>query len=136
MATAVLPIAVFHEHPDWFRPLFAELERRDIPFVRLDAASHAFDPSEQHALYSLVVNRASPSAYLRGHGQSAQVSGSGQVLPADVRGPDRHDLRRDRDGALEVASCEMNHGALRRKGLFLERAALPDEVTSCFTGAV
>ena len=22
------PIAIFHEHPDWFRPLFAELERR------------------------------------------------------------------------------------------------------------
>jgi hypothetical protein len=22
------PIAVYHEHPDWFRPLFAELDRR------------------------------------------------------------------------------------------------------------
>jgi hypothetical protein len=70
MATAVLPIAVFHEHPDWFRPLFAELERREIPFVRLDAASHRFDPSERDAAYSLVVNRASPSAYLRAHGQT------------------------------------------------------------------
>ena len=22
------PIAIYHEHPDWFRPLFAALERR------------------------------------------------------------------------------------------------------------
>jgi hypothetical protein len=65
-----LPIAVYHEHPDWFRPLFTELERRDIPYVRFDAAAHRFDPSERSVPYALVVNRASPSAYLRGHGQS------------------------------------------------------------------
>jgi hypothetical protein len=64
------PIAIYHEHPDWFKPLFAELDRRGLPYVRLDAASHVFDPSEREAPYSLVVNRASPSAYLRGHAQS------------------------------------------------------------------
>ncbi len=64
------PIAVLHEHPDWFRPLFAELERRGLPYERLDAAAHAFDPSEAELPYSLVFNRASPSAYLRGHGHS------------------------------------------------------------------
>jgi hypothetical protein len=64
------PIAIYHEHPDWFKPLFAELDRRGLPYVRLDAAAHVFDPSEQDAPYSLVVNRASPSAYLRGHAQS------------------------------------------------------------------
>lgn len=64
------PIAIYHEHPDWFRPLFAELERRDLPFVRLDAAAHHWQPDEPAPPYSLVVNRASPSAYLRGHTQS------------------------------------------------------------------
>jgi glutathione synthase/RimK-type ligase-like ATP-grasp enzyme len=64
------PIAVYHEHPDWFKPLFAELARRDIPFVRLNAAAHRYDPAERNVPYSLVFNRASPSAYLRGHGQS------------------------------------------------------------------
>ena len=64
------PIAVYHEHPDWFKPLFAELDRRRLPYVRLDAAAHVFDPSERTSPYSLVVNRASPSAYLRGHRQS------------------------------------------------------------------
>ena len=64
------PIAVYHEHPDWFKPLFTELERRGLPYVRLDAAAHRFDPSESASSFSLVVNRASPSAYLRGHGGS------------------------------------------------------------------
>lgn len=64
------PIAVFHEHPHWFAPLFAELERRGLPYDRIDAASHSFDPAERSVPYSLVLNRASPSAYLRGHAQS------------------------------------------------------------------
>src|SRR5438552_2506273 len=68
--TSDRPIAIFHEHPDWFRPVFAELDRRGIPYVRLDAASHRFDPAEKEAPYSLVFNRASPSAYLRGHVQT------------------------------------------------------------------
>lgn len=65
-----LPIAVLHEHPDWFRPLFAELDRRGIPYERLDAAAHSFDPGADDAPWSLVVNRASPSAYLRGGRQA------------------------------------------------------------------
>ncbi|HTD62008.1 MAG TPA: hypothetical protein VK679_15250 [Gemmatimonadaceae bacterium] len=64
------PIAIYHEHPDWFRPLFTELDRRRVPYVRLDAAAHRYNPSETEVPYSLVFNRASPSAYLRGHGQS------------------------------------------------------------------
>ncbi len=64
------PIAVYHEHPDWFKPLFAELDRRGVPYERLDAANHVYDPAETESPYSLVFNRASPSAYLRGHAQS------------------------------------------------------------------
>ena len=60
------PFAIYHEHPDWFRPLFAELERRGIPFVRLDPRAHLYDPSEGAPPYSLFFNRMSPSAYLRG----------------------------------------------------------------------
>ena len=58
-------IAIYHEHPDWFRPLFAELDRRGIPYERLDAANHLYDPSERAVPWKLVFNRASPSAYLR-----------------------------------------------------------------------
>ena len=64
------PIAVYHEHPDWFKPLFTELDRRGLKYVRLAAAAHRYDPAERSSPYSIVINRASPSAYLRGHGQS------------------------------------------------------------------
>ncbi len=64
------PIAILHEHPDWFKPLFAELERRGVPFTRLDANAHCYDPAETEVPYSLVVNRASPSAYLRSEAES------------------------------------------------------------------
>ncbi|HEX8242327.1 MAG TPA: hypothetical protein VF541_02480 [Longimicrobium sp.] len=68
-ATQERPIALFHEHPDWFRPLFSELERRGTPFVRIPAAEHRYDPDAAPP-YSLVFNRMSPSAYLRGAGNA------------------------------------------------------------------
>ena len=67
---APLPIAIYHEHPDWFRPLFAALDRRELPWIRLDAAAASYDPSDRAIPWSLVVNRASPSAYLREHAQT------------------------------------------------------------------
>lgn len=30
----MLPIAIYYEHPDWFKPLFAELEKRGLPLRR------------------------------------------------------------------------------------------------------
>src|SRR5204863_6936544 len=69
-ATSERPIAIYYEHPDWFRPLFQELDRRRVPYVRLDAASHRFDAGDGRPPYSLVFNRMSPSAYLRGHGNA------------------------------------------------------------------
>lgn len=60
------PIAIYHEHQDWFRPLFAELDRRGTPYVRVDARRHHFDLAAREPGYSLLFNRMSPSAYLRG----------------------------------------------------------------------
>lgn len=59
------PIAIYHEHPDWFKPLFAELEKRGIPYERLNPAAHLFDIADTVPRYSLFFNRMSPSAYLR-----------------------------------------------------------------------
>jgi glutathione synthase/RimK-type ligase-like ATP-grasp enzyme len=64
------PVGILYEHPQWFLPLFAELERREIPFERIDAASVLFDPADLARRYSLVVNRMSPSAWTRGHGDA------------------------------------------------------------------
>src|SRR5499426_664400 len=62
-------IAVFYEHPDWFRLLFAELDRRGTPYLAIDAARHQYRPEETETEFALLFNRMSPSAYLRGNGQ-------------------------------------------------------------------
>jgi hypothetical protein len=68
-ATKDRPIAIYYEHPDWFRPLFAELDRRGTPYVKIHAGAHRFDPGAGPR-YSLVFNRMSPSAWLRGNGHA------------------------------------------------------------------
>src|SRR3982750_919145 len=64
------PIAIYYEHPDWFRPLFDELDRRSIAYVPIDASRHQYDPSASDGEYALLFNRMSASAYLRGHGNA------------------------------------------------------------------
>ena len=61
------PIGILYEHPEWFRPLFAELDRRGLPYERLDATTLVFDPADPEPRHSLLVNRMSPSAWTRGH---------------------------------------------------------------------
>lgn len=63
-------IAVFYEHPDWFRPLFKELEKREIAVEKQNAAEHYFKLSENELPYNLLFNRMSPSAYLRNNTQA------------------------------------------------------------------
>lgn len=71
MTAARAPLAIYHEHPDWFRPLFAELDRRGIAYLRIDAREPFFyDPSETQPPFSVLFNRMSPSAYLRGGGSA------------------------------------------------------------------
>ena len=62
----VRPIAIYHEQQEWFRPLFAELDRRGTPYVRVDARRHRYDVAAREREYALLFNRMSPSAYLRG----------------------------------------------------------------------
>jgi hypothetical protein len=64
------PFGILYEHPDWFRPLFAELDHRGIPYRRLSASTHWFDPASPRPPYGLVFNRMSPSAYLREAGHA------------------------------------------------------------------
>ncbi|HEY5330451.1 MAG TPA: hypothetical protein VIJ79_11235 [Acidobacteriaceae bacterium] len=64
-----LPIAIYYEQPNWFKPLFAELDRRGTPYVKLFAPDHFYSPEDHpEEKYSLVFNRMSPSAWNRGHG--------------------------------------------------------------------
>ena len=61
------PIGILYEHPEWFRPVFAELDRRGLPYEPIHAARLSFDPSSPERRHSLVVNRMSPSAWTRGN---------------------------------------------------------------------
>jgi hypothetical protein len=74
MSTTVPRLGILYEHPQWFAPLFAELDRRRVPYERIHAADLAFDPASRQAPYDLVVNRMSPSAYMRGHGHAIFAS--------------------------------------------------------------
>ncbi|MGI8813164.1 MAG: ATP-grasp domain-containing protein [Pyrinomonadaceae bacterium] len=64
-------IAIYYEHPEWFRPLFAELDRCGTRYEKIDATRHFFDPAEAYSeKYTVFFNRMSASAYLRGHANS------------------------------------------------------------------
>ncbi|MBA3833381.1 MAG: hypothetical protein H0X34_16120 [Chthoniobacterales bacterium] len=64
-------LVIYHEHPHWFRPLFAELDQRGIDYEAIDArAPFFFDPAESVRRYALFFNRMSPSAYLRDGGSA------------------------------------------------------------------
>jgi hypothetical protein len=69
MSNSSLPIAIYYEQPNWFKPLFAELDRRGTPYVKLFAPEHMWSPADRpEEKYSLVFNRMSPSAWNRDHG--------------------------------------------------------------------
>jgi len=68
MARPSRPIAIFYEHQEWFKPLFTEFERRGTRFLKLDARRHRYDVASPDGDFSLLFNRMSPSAYVRGNG--------------------------------------------------------------------
>ena len=65
------PIAIYYEQPHWFKPLFSEFDRRSIPYEKLDATAHSYAIEDRpEKKYALVVNRMSPSAWNRDHGDT------------------------------------------------------------------
>lgn len=60
-------IGIYYEHPRWFEPLFAELDRRGASYERLRADDHFYEPGKPDG-HRVVFNRMSPSAYRRGSG--------------------------------------------------------------------
>jgi hypothetical protein len=61
------PIAVYYEHPDWFRPLFERLAESGVPWTKMDARNHQYQAGSAEE-FSLLFNRMSPSAWQRGLG--------------------------------------------------------------------
>lgn len=68
------PIAVLYENDAWMAPLFAALEDEGAPFERVFANDLTFDPAGPTPDWSLLVNKVSPSSYLRGHAPSIRAA--------------------------------------------------------------
>jgi glutathione synthase/RimK-type ligase-like ATP-grasp enzyme len=66
-------LVVLYEHPEWQKPLFSALERRNVRFASFDLKHAAFDPDSvpQAPLY---FNQASPSAYVRGNTRAVPLA--------------------------------------------------------------
>jgi D-ala D-ala ligase C-terminus len=62
------PIAIYYEHPDWFRPLFQRLDENGVAWKKIDAGNHQYDAASAEQEFSLLFNRMSPSAWQRGLG--------------------------------------------------------------------
>jgi len=58
-------LGVLYEHPQWFQPLFAALERRGMPYLPMELADHRFDPASRNVPAPLVLSRVAQSSFLR-----------------------------------------------------------------------
>jgi hypothetical protein len=61
-------LAFLYEHPQWFAQIFAELERRRVPFDRIFIPEHFYDVGATQPVFKVLFNRMSPSADSRQHG--------------------------------------------------------------------
>ena len=48
------PIAIYYEQQHWFKPLFEQLDKRGVPWVRVDARNHQYDLAGGEQEYSLL----------------------------------------------------------------------------------
>jgi hypothetical protein len=62
---ALPDLAVFYEHPQWFEPLFRELDRRGVDWAPVAIQDHSFDPADTKAPAPVILNRLAMSSFLR-----------------------------------------------------------------------
>ncbi|WP_300975410.1 alpha-L-glutamate ligase [Sphingomonas sp. LHG3406-1] len=58
-------LAILYEHPLWFEPLFAALDRAGVDYVKLPVGDHAFDPEGSPPPAKVIFNRVAMSSFLR-----------------------------------------------------------------------
>lgn len=58
-------LAVVYEHPEWFKPLFAELDRRGIAYTALHTQDHRFAIDDAPPPAPVIFSRLAMSAFLR-----------------------------------------------------------------------
>jgi glutathione synthase/RimK-type ligase-like ATP-grasp enzyme len=63
-----VPLAFLYEHSEWFKPIFAELDRRGVAFDKIFIPDHFYDIGAKNPSFKVLFNRMSPSADSRQHG--------------------------------------------------------------------
>ncbi|WP_293905410.1 alpha-L-glutamate ligase [Phenylobacterium sp.] len=58
-------LAVFYEHPQWFEPLFAALDRHGVAWTPIRIQDHTFDPADPRPPAPVILNRLAMSSFLR-----------------------------------------------------------------------
>jgi len=58
-------LAVLYEHPQWFLPLWAALDRHGIAYEAIRLSDHSFDPASRDIPAPLVLSRVAMSSFLR-----------------------------------------------------------------------
>jgi glutathione synthase/RimK-type ligase-like ATP-grasp enzyme len=58
-------LAVLYEHPQWFQPLFAALDRHGLSYVPVQLSGHRFDPARPDTPAPLILSRVAQSSFLR-----------------------------------------------------------------------
>jgi glutathione synthase/RimK-type ligase-like ATP-grasp enzyme len=58
-------LAILYEHPEWFKPLFAALDRRGIAYEAIRLTDHLFDPADRSIPAPVVLSRVAMSGFLR-----------------------------------------------------------------------
>jgi hypothetical protein len=61
-------LAFLYEHPQWFAAIFAELERRGVPFDKIFIPEHFYEVGAKKPAFRVLFNRMSPSAPSRERG--------------------------------------------------------------------
>ena len=64
----VKPIAIYYEQPNWFVPLFAQMDARGVNWQKIDDLNYSYHAFSPELEYLLFFNRMSPSAWQRGVG--------------------------------------------------------------------
>lgn len=85
--TAEPTVGILYEHPEWFEPLFAELERQHIAYTRINATHLQWDPSVTKLPYSMIINRMSPSSWLRNERSTIQSTADYLAYLEDIGVP-------------------------------------------------
>jgi hypothetical protein len=58
-------LALLYEHPSWFKPLFAALDRHGIAYEAIRLSDHVFDPASRAIPAPVVLSRVAMSSFLR-----------------------------------------------------------------------